>query len=328
MGFRTSSLIIYNRRVKRKYILSLILAMVFLIMMMGIGNILLKKNNVESARSVLSLNGSGSKGGTRKILVVSSFYPLYFMASEIGGDRVEINNLTPAGVEPHDYEPTARDMMSLQQAKLLILNGGKFEAWGEKVKDDLKNSGVTVVEVGKDLLVENDTHIWLSPELAKKEMTVILAELIQVDPENADYYAENERTLSAKMDKLQQEYSVGLSDCRRKEIVTSHAAFGYLAREFGLTQVAIAGMSPDAEPSTKQLTEIAKFAKEKEIKYIFFERLVSPKLAETIAEEVGAKTLVLDPIEGISDNDIKQGKNYLTVMGENLFNLRIALECQ
>lgn len=289
------------------------MVLVFLIMMLGIGKIWPKK---------------ATSRPSGKISAVASFYPLYFMASEIGGDRIEVNNLTPAGVEPHDYEPTARDTMRLQQAKLLILNGGKFEAWGEKVKEDLKNSGVTVVEAGKDLLVENDTHIWLSPELAKKEMTVILAGLIQIDPENADYYAKNERALSAKLDKLQREYLVGLSDCRKKEIVTSHAAFGYLSREFGLTQIAIAGLSPEAEPSTKQLTEIARLAREKKIKYIFFERLVSPRLAETIADEIGAKTLVLDPIEGISDNDMKQGKNYLTVMEENLFNLRIALECQ
>lgn len=287
--------------------------LVFIIMFFGVKKIMVKKVVVET---------------DGRLPVATSFYPLYYFVSEVGGSKVRVENITPAGVEPHDYEPTARDIMSLQRTKILFLNGGNFEAWGEKVKEDLKSSGIPVVEVSKGLLVENDPHVWLSPELVKKQLAIIITGLIQVDPRNADYYSKNGTILSVKMDKLQQEYKKGLANCRKKEFVTSHTAFGYLSREFGLTQVAIAGMAPDAEPSTKQLAEIAKFAKEKELKYIFFERLVSPKLAETVAEEIGAKTLVLDPIEGISDNDMKQGKNYLTVMEENLINLRVALECK
>jgi zinc transport system substrate-binding protein len=297
--------------VKRKFILGLILVFVFLIMAMGVWKIWPKKN---------------FRNRDVRVAVVTSFYPLYYLAGEIGKEKVEVKNLTPAGVEPHDYEPTARNMVDIQQSKLLVLNGGSLEVWGKKIKEDLKN--VLVIEAGKDLFVGNDSHVWLSPRLAKKEAGNILAGLILVDPKNENYYTQNADILNQKLDKLQTDYVRGLADCKRREMVTSHAAFGYLTREFGLTQMAIAGLSPDEEPSTKQMTEVVKYAKERDIKYIFFESLVSPKLAETIAEEIGAKTLVLDPIEGISDNNLTQGKNYLSIMEENLVNLRIALECR
>ena len=304
---------------RRKYLLGLMLAVVFLIM--GFWVVAPGLFGRVTPRPYTGKEGE-------KISVVVSFYPLYFMASEIGGDRMEVKNLTPAGVEPHDYEPTARDMVILQRAKLLILNGGNFEAWGGKMKEELKSSGVTVLSAGDGLFENNDPHIWLSPPIAKLMATKISVALITLDKENQDYYEANVDKLIEKLSDLDRRYSLELGKCNKKDFVTSHTAFGNMAKTYGLNQIAIAGISPDDEPSTKQLAEIARFAREKEIKYIFFERLVNPKLAETIAEEVGAKTLVLDPIEGISDNDMKQGKNYLTLMEENLYNLRIALQCQ
>jgi len=297
--------------VKRDFILGLILVCVFLIMGMGMWQIVSER---------------GTEVGTTRVSVVASFYPLAFLADEIGKEKIAVKNLTPVGVEPHEYEPTARDMVEIQQAKLLILNGENFEGWVKKVKSELKN--VLVVEAAKDLMIENDVHVWLSPELAKQEARVILSGLVQIDPLNRDYYMENEKLLENKLEKMTVDFRNGLSNCTHQEIIVSHGAFGYLAREFGLKQVAISGISPDEEPSMKQLTEVAQFARKNNVKYIFFERLISPKLAETIAEEVGAKTLVLDPIEGIDNNDIAVGKNYLTIMEDNLANLRTALECR
>ena len=321
LGAVALSLIIYNTTgMKRKYIIGLVLIIVIGTM---IGVYLYKLSVYRATARVAPTRNDGGK-----ISVVASFYPLYFITSEIGGEKIEVKNMTPAGVEPHDYEPTARDMMDIQRAKLLILNGGKFEAWGEKINEDLKNTGVIVVEAGQGLFEGNDPHVWLSPELVKKQSRIILESLVQINPVNEVYYNEKAKILDDKLNKLQTEYLSGLVSCQRREFVTSHDAFGYLASEFGLTQVPIAGLTPEEEPSTKLLTEIVRFVKEREIKYIFFERLASPKLAETIAEEVGIKILVLDPIEGISDNDMEQGKNYFSLMEENLANLRIALECQ
>lgn len=261
-------------------------------------------------------------------LVVTSFYPLYYLTKEIGGDMVRVVNITPAGTEPHDFELTAKDVAMTQNSTLLVLNGNGFEAWGQKIKDEIGSMGTKVVEAGEGQFVGDDPHVWLSPSLIKGLAKKILMSLSEADPRNADFYRKNEMVLQAKFDGLLERYRQGLANCSKKEFVTSHDAFSYLAKDFGLTQIAISGLSPDEEPSAKDLVEVAKLAKNKGVKYIFFETLASPKLAETVASEIGAQTLVLDPIEGIDDEGLSQGKNYFTVMEENLANLRIALECK
>ncbi len=274
---------------------------------------------------------------SNKIHVTTSFYPLYFFASHIAGDKATVYNITPAGAEPHDYEPTTQDVARIEDSKLLVLNGGKLEAWGDKIKDILKNTPTVVIAVGETLANQNiieegesslDPHVWLDPVLAKKEVVIIADGLKQIDPSNAEYYETNAQALESKLDNLNQAYVVGLSKCQKKDIITSHAAFGYLARQYSFNQVSISGLSPDAEPSPQQLANVAKFAKKNNVKYIFFESLVSPKLSETIAHEVGAQTLVLNPIEGLSDEELAKGKNYFTEMESNLKNLRTALECE
>jgi zinc transport system substrate-binding protein len=272
-----------------------------------------------------------------KLQVTASFYPLYFFASQIGGNKAEVQNITPSGAEPHDYEPTAHDIARIEKSNLLILNGGKLEAWGNKIKDNIKGTKVVTVIAGNTIsnqqVVEDgksiqDPHVWLSPPLAKIEVKEILKGFIQVDPKNKSYYYGNGSILLSKLDELDKEYRQGLINCNQKDIITSHAAFGYLGKAYGLNQLSVTGVSPDSEPSAQQLADVAKFAKDHHVQYIFFESLVSPKLSETIANEVGAKTLVLDPIEGISDKNMKAGKTYFTIMKENLTNLRLALECQ
>lgn len=286
--------------------------------------------------SIFKKNTSSTQSpGANKLSAVASFYPLYFFASEIGGNKLEVQNITPAGAEPHDYEPTSQEIAQIERSKLLILNGG-VETWGNKIQDDLKEKRVPVVIAGEGLFsltstengqVTPDTHIWLSPPLAKIEAQRILSKLITIDPQNSAYFEQNAQNLENKLDQLDQIFQKSLSRCQKKEIITSHAAFGYLAKQYGLNQVPIAGLSPDSEPSPQQLAQIAQFARQHQVKYIFFESLVSPKLAQTLATEVGAQTLVLDPLEGLSNDDLRQGKNYFTKMEQNLNNLQIALEC-
>ena len=278
---------------------------------------------------------SQNKHESTKIQVVASFYPLYFFARQIGGDKADVSNLTPAGTEPHDYEPTTQDLARIENSNLLIVNGG-VEPWGNKIKENLQGTDVKLLVAGEGLLTKQlteegktsqDPHVWLNPKLAKKEVEKITNGFIAIDPANANYYKANEQTLNNKLDALDAAYTKGLATCKNRDIITSHAAFAYLADAYGLKQIAIAGLSPDTEPSAQQLTTIANFAKANHIKYIFFEELVSPKFADTIAREIGAKTLVLDPLEGISDDRIKQGENYFTVMEKNLKNLQLALSC-
>jgi len=271
-----------------------------------------------------------------KLQVTTSFYPLYFFTSQIAGDRAVVYNVTPAGAEPHDYEPTPQDIARIEDSKLLVLNGGKFEAWGDKMKDSLNGQSTIVITVGEALVnpevsgdnsLIHDPHVWLDPILAKREAETIAQELEQIDPDNASYYDGNLRELESKLDDLDAKFQQGLSSCQKKDIITSHAAFAYLAREYGLRQVAISGFSPDEEPSAQQLVKVADFAKSNNVDYIFFESLVSPKLSETIAREAGVKTMVLNPLEGLTDAEIAQGKNYFTEMENNLTNLKLALQC-
>lgn len=271
-----------------------------------------------------------------RINVVTSFYPIYFLASQLGGDSVNVANLTPTGTEPHDYELTAQDIVKIKKSKLVFLNGGGLETWDKDIKENIKLDDATIIMLGDDLMsqemnlegeTQRDPHIWLSPILAIRMAEKITAEFIRIDPQSKSYYESNLSVLKTKLVNLDSAYRVGLRNCQRRDFITSHSAFGYLAQTYELKQVSIAGLSPEEEPSSQQLTEVAKFARENGIKHIFFESLTSPKLSETIAREVGAQTLVLNPIEGLSQEEINQGKNYLTEMEKNLENLKIALEC-
>ncbi|MBI3954863.1 zinc ABC transporter substrate-binding protein [Candidatus Gottesmanbacteria bacterium] len=263
-----------------------------------------------------------------KIRVVASFYPLYFFAGQIGGEKADVVDITPFGAEPHDYEPTSMDMAKIENSRILLINGN-FEPWIDKVKTNLEGKNITIVTVGEGLFNQKvqDPHVWLSPKLAQKEVKAILDGFQKADSPNRDYYQKNADKLLMSLDDLDKKYQQGLSSCKKKNIITSHSSFNYLANEYGFIQTSISGLSPDSEPSPKQLAEIADFAKKNNIDYIFFEKLISPKLAETIAFEIGAKTLLLDPLEGISQKEIESGENYFTKMEDNLTNLKLALQC-
>ncbi len=301
-----------------------ILTLLLIVIIIGIGLYFGVKNNKR-----IATNG--------QLQIAASFYPYYFFASEIGGNKVQVTNITPAGAEPHDYEPTSGDLVLINSSKLLILNG-QVEPWGTKIQTDLKGKSTRVLVAGAGLFTQKvtdeegltaiDPHIWLSPTRAKVQVKAILNELIQIDPINKDYYSTNANKLLAELDNLDNSFKKGLVSCQKKDIVTSHAAFGYLASDYGLVQIPIAGLSPDAEPSLKEMANITNFVKTNGIKYIFFESLVSPKLSQTIATATGAQTLVLDPLEGLTPDDLAKGENYLTVMNQNLQNLRVALECK
>ncbi|HUD20862.1 MAG TPA: zinc ABC transporter substrate-binding protein [Candidatus Saccharimonadales bacterium] len=271
-----------------------------------------------------------------KLPIVASFYPMAYFAEAIGGEKVSVKNITPAGAEPHDYDPSTQDMAAIEQARLLILHGGGLEAWGSKIAQTLQGTNVTILTAGDGLAThqieesgvnQQDPHVWLDPVLAKQEVTKITTAIIRLDSGNRAYYQANEAKTLAMLDDLDSQYKLGLKACQRQDFVTSHAAFGYLAEEYGLNQITIAGLSPDEEPSAQDLASVARLVKARDIKYIFFESLVSSKLSDTIAQETGAKTLELNPIEGLTATQTRQGENYQTIMRHNLTNLQIALGC-
>lgn len=278
------------------------------------------------------------KSLVNKLQVTTSFYPLYFFASQIGGDKVDVTNLVPSGSEPHDYELSTQDLKRIANSNILIINGNHFEPWGDKIETNLKdNKNLKIVSVSDSLVVLQmeddgnkfkDPHVWLDPILVKKEAAIISNIFEESDRLNADYYKRNAKVLFDKLDILHNDFQKGLQNCRQNNIVTSHAAFGYLALRYNLKQISISGLSPDEEPTPKKLAEISEFAKNNKIKYIFFESLVSPRLAETIAKEIGAKTIVFNPLEGLTKDEIASGKDYFSIQRQNLDNLRLSLECE
>ncbi len=274
-----------------------------------------------------------------KLPVVASFYPLADFARNVGGDLIDVTVITPAGAEPHDYEPTPRDIGAIYDAKLFIFNGNGIDAWAEKIRPDLETHGVTVLRMADYLKSRNSTepdaasgaydpHFWLDPVYAADEADRIGTSLTIIDASHAIQYAQQRDLFKKRLEELDHAYQTGLAQCQSRQIVTSHNAFSYLAARYHLTTRYILGLSPDEEPSPKTIADVAKIAKEKNIKIIFFETLVSPKLARTIAEEIGAQALPLNPIEGLTHTDILAGKDYIAVMQENLASLKLALSCR
>lgn len=276
--------------------------------------------------------------GTDKVKVAASFYPMGEFARKVGGERVDVIELVPAGVEPHDWEPTAAHLTTLNAAQLFVYNGGGFEHWVDKTLQSLDNKQLVAVEASRGLpLVQGagedgkeqgaDPHVWLDPQAAIHEVEAIRDGLIQVDGADRVLFEKNATAYIAELNRLDDEYRRQLSGCTQKRFFTSHAAFFYLAQRYGLEQHAIMGLSPDAEPSPKDLARVVDQARADGVKFIFFETLVSDKVARLVAQEVGARPMVLNPIEGLTESDQKAGKDYLAVMRENLVNLKTALEC-
>ncbi|MEK3881576.1 metal ABC transporter solute-binding protein, Zn/Mn family [Paenibacillus sp. PL2-23] len=277
--------------------------------------------------------------------VVTSFYPLYFLASEIGGERAEVVNLIAAGIEPHDWTPKSRDLTVASEAELLLYHGVGLEQWMDNFQKGLsKDSSVAIKEmsVGIPLLDADeestshdehahehehghdhaiDPHTWVSPKSAIILAGNVKDALIEADADNREYYEANYEALLGKLQKLDADYESALKSVTQKNLVVSHQAFGYLAHDYGLKQVAIMGLSPEAEPKAQDLLRIAKFVKENGVRYVFFEELVSDQLAKTLASEADVDTMVLNPLEGLTKEQEKAGETYLSLMERNLQNL-------
>jgi zinc transport system substrate-binding protein len=285
-----------------------------------------------------------------KPLVVASFYPLYEFAKQIAGEHAEVISLVPVGIEPHDWEPAPQDIIRVQRAKLFVYNGAGLEPWVEKLLRDAKARGTAVVRATERVALlagdrpghehaakpgapKGDTHavdphVWLDPVRAQAQVEAIRAGLAKADPANAASYAANAHAYRTKLAALDMAFATGLKQCARRDFVTTHSAFSYLARRYGLTQIPLQGIEPEAEPNPADLAALVKLAKARKVRYVFFETLVSAKLAETLAREIGAQTLVLNPVEGLTKEEEAAGKGYLSVMDENLQNLRLGLECR
>lgn len=271
-----------------------------------------------------------------RVRVIASFYPLYEFARQVGGDRVLVRNLVPAGAGPHDYEPTPRDVIAMMEARVVIYNGAGFEPWVRRLLPQLP-ARVVKVDAADGIALkkvtagahrgEPDPHVWLDPILARRQVGNVLAGLIRADPAGRATYEANAAAYNQKLEDLHERIGRTLGACSKKVFVASHAAFGYFAVRYGLTQVAVSGLSPEAEPSPARIRQIVQLIRKHNVSVIYYETLVSPRVAATIAREVGARTLALNPIEGLTAAERQQGKHYITLMEENLRNLAQGLDC-
>lgn len=296
--------------------------------------------------SACSSGGTDASGGSGDggVQVLASFYPLQYVTEQVGGDLVSVESLTPPGAEPHDLELSPAQVDQVGRADLVVYLS-QFQA---AVDDAVAaNPPAHVVDAAQDTELHAaehtedgdehgdehgedehdhgslDPHFWLDPSRLPAVADDVAAQLGELDPDHADEYEANARTFAQAMTELDDEYAAGLATCESRTIVTTHEAFSYLADRYDLEQVGISGIDPEGEPSPARLAEVGDVVRDEGVTTIFFETLASPKVAETLADELGVETAVLDPLEGLTDDT----QDYVSVAKTNLETLRTALSC-
>jgi len=280
-----------------------------------------------SACATSGVAANGTVGG--KLAIVASFYPLQFATQQVGGDFVAVTSLTRPGAEPHDIELTPRDVATVSRASLVVYEKGLQGAVDQAVESEGGDRSLDVAPAAHlDLRLASgitDPHFWLDPQRYSQVATVIAGRLARIDPAHRVEYETNAKVFEDKLTALSGELTTGLASCRRRDIVTSHSAFAYFAKRFGMRQIAINGISPDQEPKAGALAAVSTYAKAHRVTTIYAETLASPAIAQTVAEETGARMATLDPIEGL--NEHSRGKDYFEVMRSNLTTLRTGQGC-
>jgi zinc transport system substrate-binding protein len=263
-----------------------------------------------------------------KINVVASFFPIYEFAKQVGGDRVNIMTLIPAGVEPHDYEPTIQQLQEAENADVVFFNGLGFEdSWIGRINNDNLVDTSALLNLSQGSKTRNP-HVWLDPVLAKAQVQQVENALIEIDPNNKLYYQNNAMNFTAELESLDSEIKNVLQTCNKKDFVAFHDAFGYFANRYGLIQHSVQGISPEGEVLPQRIEQTIRLADDLGLNVIYAEELVDPRFAEVIAQEIpNGKVLVLSPLEGIEKEEMDTGIGYLDKMEQNISNLKVGLEC-
>lgn len=289
-----------------------------------------------------SCKPANKSAGPHKIKVLATLFPLYDMAKNIGGDKADVSLLLPPGVEAHSFEPKPGDMVKINQADIFIYTGKYMEPWAEKIIQSVTNKNLLIVDAGKGIKMipavfhdadepagSPDPHIWLDFDNAKIMAGNIARAFQTKDSANNDYYEHKVGDYSNKLAELDSTYKTTLASCKGKEIIYGgHYAFGYLANRYGLKYLAAQGISPDAEPTANDLIKLVKQIRKDKIKYVFYEELTSPKIAETIAGETNAKMLLLNAAHNLGRDELNKGISYFDILRRDLDNLKTGLECR
>lgn len=296
------------------------------------------------------------KGGDRtterrdRLRVVTTLFPLFDFAAKVGGEKAEVTLLLPPGVEPHDFEPKPRDLATIQEADVFVYTGSAMEPWAQRILKSIDSKNLVVVDASRKAVLHptdkkgheghtekvhghetetRDPHIWLDLDNAQIMVGNILEGFIKKDPQNSEFYTKKAQAYTDQLRRTDDEYRKGLSECRTRFFLHGgHYAFNYLARRYGLTYISVHGVSPNSEPSPAHLIDMIKKMKQYNLKYIFYEALASPRVAETIAKETGASLLSLNPAHNATKEQLQRGTSFIDMMKENREMLRKGLECK
>lgn len=282
-----------------------------------------------------------------KLKLVATFYPVYELTKQIVGDTADVQLLTKAGTEVHSFEPSAKDIATIEEADAFIYANENMETWISDIQKNVssKNAKVKLIKATDKMLLlpgaeeedghdhsheghhhAYDPHVWVSPYRLIQMVRSLKDGLVQLNAAQKETYEKNAQAYIAKLEEIDKQYQEHLKSAKQKSFVTQHAAFNYLAIDYGLNQVSVLGLSPEVEPSAKRLTELAEYIKENSIQYIYFEQTASSALAKTLADETGVKTAVLNPLESLTEKEIADGKNLISVLNDNLTALRLTTD--
>ena len=286
-----------------------------------------------------------SKNNSQKITVVTTLFPLYDFAKNIGQDRMEVTLLLPPGVSPHTFEPKPSDIVKINESDIFVYTGKFMEPWAEDIIKGTTNKNLKTVDasIGIKLMGAEgheheeehghehsrvDPHIWLDFDNSKIIIDNIVKTMSEKDPANADFYQKNATEYKNKLTQLDNQYKLTLTNCESKEIIYGgHYAFGYMGERYGLAYKSAYGISPDSEPSAQDLIKLVEQIKKEGIKFVFSEGLLSPRVAETLANETGAGILSLNPAGNLPKEDFENNKTFISIMEDNLANLKTGLRC-
>ena len=314
---------------RHRHLISICFAIVMItIMSVFVQNSVATSNSIQNDSVTISDSNIPQpiSSGSTNLRIFASFYPIYDFVEKIGKDKVDVSTIVPNGVEPHDFEPTPKQIVELQNADLIFINGAGFEDW----INDIENSNI--VDLTRNITIENinsnpNPHLWLDPILVESMADKIYNILVSLDPDNLAYYQNNLKQFDDNLELLNSNIKNNLTNCALSDFIAFHDAFGYFAKRYGLTQHAISGVSPEMDISPQKLSESIKLAEQLGVNIIFSEDNIEPRLSNTIASEIGGKVLILSPIEMITQEEHDLGEDYFSKMYDNLNNLKIALEC-
>lgn len=323
---------------------------------------------LTAALLAVSLAACSSSAGTNaskgkadgKLTIYTTIFPIQNFSEKIGGSHVNAQSVYPANADAHSFEPSSKTMVEMAEGDAFIYSGTGAEAFADKTASTLKDQGVKTVKAAEGIKLlstqeehaheegedhdhdheeedhdhdghdhgDKDPHAWLDPVYAQQMAKNIKDTLVSLDPDHKDEYTKNYESLKKELQSLDQEFKTTLSKAKHKEILVSHAAYGYWEKRYGIEQISVLGLSASEEPSQKQLENIVQQAEKHHIKYVIFENNVSSKVSDTIRSEIGAKSLTLKNLESITEDDAKNGESYVSLMKQNLNTLKTALNVE